>query len=255
LNSRCSSGGFEALIERGIYSFVPRSGSANDWQDTYDQLATGSLADTAAGLLYRFPVEQRVTTFRRLCGELPAGARILDVGCGNGIFWQVLLDSRPAVGVDFSLEMCVQARARGMLAHQADALALPFGDAQFDLVYGAGLLEHIDDLVTVFAELARVSRPGGRVVVGSANKVSIARRVMRLLRRVKPPRLSVMRRPIVMRTVDELETAARTASLKLDYVCWTHLPFRWARYSRSAHNVFAPLASNVYTRFVRLPCE
>jgi SAM-dependent methyltransferase len=130
---------------------------------------------------------------------------------------------------------------------------LPFGDAQFDLVYAGGLLEDIEELLAVLAELSRVCRLGGRVVVGSANKVSIARHVMRLMRRVKPHPLSVMRRSIVMRTVDELEAAGRDAALKFDLVCWTHLPFRWTRYSVSARNVFAPLASNVYMRFVKLP--
>jgi SAM-dependent methyltransferase len=82
------------------------------------------------------------------------------------------------VGIDFSFEMCVLARARGMLAYQADALALPFADEQFDLVYGAVRLEHIDDLGTLFAELGRVCRPNGRVVVGTANRASLARRCL-----------------------------------------------------------------------------
>jgi len=250
---RCSSCGFQATIDRGVYRFMVQSGPINDWQNTYDEVATGSLRDTRASLLYRSPVEQRVATFRLLCGDLPMGARILDVGCANGMFGEALLNGHPTVGVDFSLEMCVLARARGMIAYQADALALPFADEQFDLVYGAGLLEHISDLAGLFAELARVCRPGGRVVVGTANKVSLARRVMRLVRRVKPHPLAVMRRPIIMRAVDELEAEARRVSLVLDMVCWTHFPLPWQRCSKSARNIFAPLATNVFTRFVKRP--
>ena len=248
-SARCPHCSFEMVIDRGVYRFVPQTGTINDWQDTYDKVATGSLGDTGAGLLYRSPLHQRVATFRHLCGEVSAGARILDVGCADGVFWQALLDRRPVVGIDFSFEMCLLARNLGMLAHQADALALPFADGQFDLIYCAGLLEHVDDLSKLFAELSRVCRIGGRIVVGTANKVSLARRAMRVVRRVLPASLEVMRRPIVMRTIGELVLAAGEASLDLDRVCWSHFPLQWERCSSSASNVLAPLATNVYARF------
>ena len=145
------------------------------------------------------------------------------------------------------------ARARGMLAYQADALALPFADEQFDLVYGAGLLEHIEDLQTLFAELARVCRPSGRIVVGSANATSIARRVMRLVRRVKPHPLSVMRRSIIVRSIGELVSAAESVSLSLDLVCWTYFPLPWERCSASPGYKLAPLATNLHARFTKRP--
>src|SRR5262249_4797697 len=181
--ARCPRCGFQAPVDRGIYRFVEQADPINSWQSTYDDVAIGSLSDTSAGLLFRSPVQERVATFRRLCGDVAADARILDVGCANGMFWQALFPGRPAVGVDFSFQMCAQARARGMLVYQSDALALPFADAQFDLVYGAGLLEHIEDLTALFAELAGVCRVGGRIAVGTANKVSLARLVMRQGRR------------------------------------------------------------------------
>lgn len=160
---RCAHCNFEVVVDRGVHRFISQAGAVNDWQGTYDKVATGSLGDTGAGLLYRSPLRQRVATFRHLCGEVSAGARILDVGCADGVFWQALLDRRAAIGVDFSLEMCVLARNLGMLAHQTDALALPFADEQFDLIYCAGLLEHIDDLSKLFAELSRVCCVGGRM--------------------------------------------------------------------------------------------
>lgn len=233
-----------------MYRFVAASGQPGDWQDTYDKVATGALADTSSGLLYRSPVAHRLRTYRRLCGDMPAAARILDAGCANGAFAELLF-GRPVVGVDFSFEMCVQACRRGHLAHQADALALPFADDQFDLVCAAGLLEHIEALPAVCAELARVCRPGGRVVLGTGNRLSLARRLMRLIRHVKPAPLSVMRRPVILRTPAELVGAAEAASLRLDLVCWTYFPTPWQRCTRTAGGRPAPLASNFYARFIK----
>lgn len=110
---RCAHCNFEVVVDRGVHRFISQAGAVNDWQGTYDKVATGSLGDTGAGLLYRSPLRQRVATFRHLCGEVSAGARILDVGCADGVFWQALLDRRAAIGVDFSLEMCVLARNLG----------------------------------------------------------------------------------------------------------------------------------------------
>jgi hypothetical protein len=56
-----------------------------------------------------------------------------------------------------------------------------------------------------------------------------------------------------MRTVDELESEARRVSLVLDMVCWTHFPLPWQQCSKSARNIFAPFATNVFTRFVKRP--
>src|SRR5947209_8479129 len=234
----CPSCGFRVATDRGVYRFVAQAGAVQYWQDTYDAMATGALPDTGPGLLYRSPVQQRVAAFRHLCGDITAASRILDVGCADGTFWEALLDRRPAIGVDFSLEMCVLARARGMIAYQADALALPFADNQFDLVYCAGLLEHIADLPTLFAELARICRPGGRVVVSTGNKLSLARQVMHLVRRMKPHPV-ILRREIIMRTIGELAAAALGQSLAPDQVCWTYFPLPWQRRSKSTRNLLS----------------
>jgi SAM-dependent methyltransferase len=252
-DAHCPSCGFMAKFERGVYCFLVESGPVNQWQNTYDKLATGAVEDTRSGLLYRFPVEDRIKTYRLLCGETPVGTRILDIGCANGIFSEVLFEGQPTVGIDFSLEMCRQARSHGVFAHQADALALPLADDQFDIVCIAGVLEHIDDLWQLCAELARVCRPGGRVVLGTANRVSLARLAMRIVRRVKPASLPIMRLPVIMRTMDDLLPAALGASLDLDMVCWTYLPLPWHRCSKSPRSLLAPLASNVYARFIKQP--
>lgn len=102
-----------------------------------------------------------------LCGALSrcGGARLLDAGCGTG----GLLLARPgATGVDRSplaLEFCAR-RGLSRLAC-ADVARLPFADGRFDVVVSADVLYHrgvVDDGAAL-AELARVTRPGGAVIL------------------------------------------------------------------------------------------
>lgn len=104
---------------------------------------------------------------------LPAGGRALDVGTGTGDFLPLLAAAAPAVyaiGVDFTWEMMAAGRGklqshRGHTAFAAaDALTLPFPDNSFDAVVNGFLLRNVADLPVALAEMARVTRPGGRVV-------------------------------------------------------------------------------------------
>ena len=105
----------------------------------------------------------------RLAPPLPAGARVLDVGCGTGANGPVLAgDGRVAIGLDASPVPLGLAGtgARGHAARvRGDALALPFADGAFDLVVALDVLEHLDDDRAAARELARVTRPGGALVV------------------------------------------------------------------------------------------
>src|SRR5262249_9058658 len=82
---------------------------------------------------------------------------ILDLGCGNGVFTQRLAtDGASVVGLDFSLYLLKQ--NPGLQLTCGDALALPFRDASFDLVFEANLLHHVADGAGVIREMRRVSR-------------------------------------------------------------------------------------------------
>lgn len=95
-----------------------------------------------------------------------APRRVLEVGGGPGE-----LSSRVAtelgcdvVMVDISPRMVELARARSVDAHVGDVQALPFEDGSFDVAIAAWMLYHVPDLDRGLAELARVLRPGGRLV-------------------------------------------------------------------------------------------
>ncbi|HSP61607.1 MAG TPA: class I SAM-dependent methyltransferase [Pyrinomonadaceae bacterium] len=92
--------------------------------------------------------------------------RILDVGCGTGANLQMLAEFGVAEGVDVSAEALDFCRARGLgSVRQGAAESLPYEDAQFDLVTGLDVVEHLDDDVAGLSEMRRVLRPGGRALL------------------------------------------------------------------------------------------
>jgi len=96
--------------------------------------------------------------------------RLLDIGCGRGgvverIHHQVAL----AVGVDVDVASLREHRAPAVKRAAADAGALPFADGSFDLVICSWVLEHLRNPEAVFAEVARVLRPGGRFIFLTPN--------------------------------------------------------------------------------------
>jgi SAM-dependent methyltransferase len=94
--------------------------------------------------------------------------RILDAGCGPGGTTRALASLAPTVGVDLHPRALALAkrRASGPLV-RADVARLPFADASFDAVVSVDVLYHqrVGDDTLALAELARVCRPGGAVVL------------------------------------------------------------------------------------------
>jgi SAM-dependent methyltransferase len=85
------------------------------------------------------------------------GLRVLDVGCGTGVFTLPLraVASR-VIGLDYSAHMLRKNAVRTLV--QGDASALPFGADAFDAVFSANLLHHSDEPAQLLGEMIRVSR-------------------------------------------------------------------------------------------------
>ena len=109
----------------------------------------------------------------------PRGGPVLEVGCGAGWFWEAAAEVAPAdlsiTLTDLSEGMVAEtlARVRGLgrwatvEGRAADAQALPFPDASFDLVLAFHMLYHLPDPARGVAELARVLRPGGQALIAT----------------------------------------------------------------------------------------
>ena len=103
--------------------------------------------------------------------------RLLDVGCGTGVFTQDALDHGVSVvGLDISLPM-LQLAAKKLSGQPFTAIAgnmtsLPFLDNSFDKVYSMTAIEFVGDAQQAVNELNRVARSGAKIVLSTLNSLS-----------------------------------------------------------------------------------
>jgi len=134
-----------------------------------ESFARQALTMTAAAV---FNDRDVLDALAQASGQAP-GRRCIDVGCGPGIVVERLARcGGEVVGIDATPEMVRQAQERcrqAGLAHArvnvASAETLPFPDRHFDAAVSRATLHHVQDPFAVVAEMARVVRPGGRLVL------------------------------------------------------------------------------------------
>jgi ubiquinone/menaquinone biosynthesis C-methylase UbiE len=130
---------------------------------SYDALADAYAAERAGG-------GPEMALLDDLLDDLPAGARVLDAGCGNGepVLRAVAAEAEP-VGVDVSHEQLRRTAANvpSAAVTQGDMAALPLRDDSVDAVVAFWSLIHVpfEEHAAVAAEFARVVRPGGYALV------------------------------------------------------------------------------------------
>jgi SAM-dependent methyltransferase len=100
------------------------------------------------------------------------GARVLDVGCGLGLYVRRFRQVTPQVhGVDIDAERVLRASEALPNIQQASAERLPYADASFEVVFSNEVLEHVDDDRAAVREAYRVLAPGGWLVVFAPNRL------------------------------------------------------------------------------------
>jgi len=160
---RCARCGHVYLNPRPAPSDLPVI-----YPSTYYTLAgTGSLVSR----MQRIWEGRKVQTYRDALG--PGKKRILDVGCGDGRFLQVLKDFGPAewelVGVEFDEEAVARCRARGFEATARRVEDMADEAGRFDCVVMLQLIEHVEDPVVIAKRVFDLLRPGGIFVIETPN--------------------------------------------------------------------------------------
>ena len=141
------------------------SDDARIQQQHYDAVADAYVTN----LEYPHTIEYMAYLDRALLdaiGDRDLGA-VAEICCGRGEAFQLLGERvRIGVGVDISVEMLRAARrehdTRTHCLAQGDATRLPLADAAFDSVFMLGGIHHVNDRPALFAEIARILKPGGR---------------------------------------------------------------------------------------------
>ena len=133
------------------------------------------IAERFEGLDHPADVQQRLRVVFDVClAQVPlAGARLLDAGCGYGVF-SAAAAARGAtvVSVDIGTRLVALARGRaGGHGFVADVGALAIRDQSFDVVIASEVLEHTAVPARAVAELVRVVKVGGLVVLTTPNRV------------------------------------------------------------------------------------
>jgi ubiquinone/menaquinone biosynthesis C-methylase UbiE len=125
---------------------------------------------------------ERHRGYHRLVDELElelvrrygTGRDILEAGCGTGLLLaEAARVGRSAIGLDLSRGMLARARARGLRVVQGSLTQIPLPDASVDVVYSMKVLAHVPPIRQAVAELARVTRPGGHLLLEFYNPRSL----------------------------------------------------------------------------------
>jgi len=144
------------------------SQSKNYWSSIakdYDAIVKET-GDQSQQLIINPNVEQ-------LLGDL-SGKTVLDAGCGNG-YWtrRMAQTAERVVGIDFTDELIERARSRGVPSNAEFIIGnlerLLLSDETFDIVLMNMVLLDIEELPTVVHEIARIMKPGGKVVVSTVH--------------------------------------------------------------------------------------
>ena len=133
-------------------------------------------------------VDLRESRLPKLAGLLAAErpGRLLDVGCAAGEFAaQAIAQGWRVDGVEREPALAEAARARGVSVHVGDfdTGSLPWETATFDAAVAGEVIEHLVDTDHLLAEMARLVRPGGVLIVTTPNLASLENRVRLLFGR------------------------------------------------------------------------
>ncbi len=185
--SHCYSCGSIFEMRNGILSFLRHEETY--WQKYFADKRRDEKDETRQ-VAYAFRKNFLMTqaAVRKLLGE-PQGRCILEVGCGHGLMNQWAASCNTLVGVDFTFEFLEEATGRGLIPVHADALALPFKPASFDIVMSIEVIQHFENGLHFVDMLSRHLAPRGTLCISGASLYSIQRNLSRRIRQILQPEM------------------------------------------------------------------
>ena len=138
-------------------------------QEYYDRFSTGYENERDRG--YHKLIDE--LELELVC-QYGAGKDVFEAGCGTGLLLrEAALVARSAVGLVRSRGMLRPARDRGLKVVQGSLTDVPLPSASFDVVYSMKVLAHVPPIEQAVAELARLVRPGGHLLLEFYNPLSL----------------------------------------------------------------------------------
>jgi ubiquinone/menaquinone biosynthesis C-methylase UbiE len=153
----------------GPHNRSQMAATAPSTQAYYDRFSR-SYEDHRHHGYHRMIDELELTLIRRYS----AGRDVFEAGCGTGLLLkEVAATARSAVGLDLSRGMLAQARDRRLRVVQGSITNVPLPSSSFDLVYSMKVLAHVPRITDALAELGRLVRPGGHLLLEFYNPLSL----------------------------------------------------------------------------------
>jgi ubiquinone/menaquinone biosynthesis C-methylase UbiE len=172
---RCEPCGHDFPVEDEIPSMMGSTADVNA-----SEVATQDhVSDYYELVRYQRPHARALHTasVQRMCELVRVGPMVLDNGCGNGFILETCAPSYPDsqfFGIDISKGMLGKAKRHGASLVHGDSCRLPFADGTFDTILARALLHHLPAPEKGVAEMIRVLKPGGELVVLDTNKTIIS---------------------------------------------------------------------------------
>lgn len=129
------------------------------------------------GIIHRIRRRLEARRLLKVFGDLPADAKILDVGCGDGFHLGLIkefgLPTWQVEGIDTSERAVTQARKNGLNVHCGTVESVAFEPASFNAVILIMTVEHVNDPAGLLNRIHELLKPGGRVLIVTDNADSI----------------------------------------------------------------------------------
>jgi SAM-dependent methyltransferase len=161
-----------------VHNIWPQAMSTYEerWRRRFERFAVDYEDDHLISGWSKTGLTQRFSQFRRLIGDLglPPHARILDLGCGTGVYIRFLAElGYKTFGLDYSLPSLTRAKNQELTGNNkylcGEAYHLPFESLSFDLVVSIGVMQALSDPKRAIDEMARVLCPHGYLVIEFIN--------------------------------------------------------------------------------------